>query len=395
MKKILALILGLVLTLALLFFSFDFPLGDPEPTAAPTTAPTEATNAPTAKPTAAPTDPTNGTEDPQVPSPTEPVVYDLPTSAIILTEQAEQSRDDAGNVYFTYLYPNVRLYLADDYVSSSVMLDFLNRIDSTRTRANAVKQDAANAGSASSFYQVQYVPQRIDGAVLSLSGTVSSYTGGAHPEASCMGVTYDLVTGNALTLDDILTSHCTADVLCRLVVDALNSADPDTVLYADFSLSVEDRFSGNYLADECWYLSGEGLCFTFEPYEVGPYASGIVTAVVPYSALPGYLEDSFFPVERISGQGQLFMSSWEDANLDPTDVTVEVNLNHNTDPIVIYTDGLLYDIIIQTDTLNSTVLFAADQLTPGTAIILRPGSTKLRIICTSGNNIIDTPVILP
>lgn len=395
MKKIIALLLGLILTLSLLFLSFESPFEQAQPTVAPT-VPTQPTGtAPTAPPTVPPTDPTTGTDAPTVPPVTEPVVYDLPTSAIILTEQVEQTRDGDGHVYFTYLYPNVRLYLGNETVSQKVTLDLLNLIDITRTRAYAVRDDAANSGTAGSFYQVQYTPQRIDGAVLSLSGNFTSFTGGAHPETTCNGVTYDLMTGNAITLRDVLTDACTADVLCRMVVDVLNSMKEDTILYADFSLSVEDRFSGNYLADEGWYLSSEGLCFTFEPYEVGPYSSGIITAVIPYSMLPGYLNDAYFPMERVHAQGDLLMTSWEDSNLDPLTDTIEINLIPNSEAIVLHTQGLLYDLIIQTDTVDPTVLFAADQLTSGTAIILRPGTNKLRIHYSIGDQIYSQSIIVP
>ena len=281
MKNILALLLGLVLTLALLFISFDVPFFDTPPSSPSESAGTEPTDPIHTDPTPGPT---------SVPG-TDPVILDLPMSAIVLTDHAEQSRDENGTVYFSYAYPNVRLYLSDEVVSEAVTLDLLNRIDSTRTQADAVRADAASTGTISGFYQLQYLPQRIDGAVLSLSGTMTSFSGGAHPGSTCTGVTYDLLTGNSLTLDDILTDDCTADVLCRMVVDALSSINQNDLLYSDFSISVEERFSGYFLADDSWFLSREGLCFSFEPYEVGPYSSGIITAVIPYGQLPGYLED--------------------------------------------------------------------------------------------------------
>lgn len=396
MKKILAFLLGLVLTLALMFFSFENPFGSPEPTASPTT-PTQSapTAAPTAAPTGAPTQtPTAApTGASTAPPETQPVVYDLPTSAIMLTQQAEQSKDDNGSVYFTYLYPNVRLFLEKESVSQAVTLDLLNRIDSTRAHANTVREDALNAGTSDSFYQVQYTPSRIDSVILSLAGEVTSYTGGAHPNSACVGITYDLMTGKALTLGDVLTEACTAEVLCRMVVDLLGGRSDELVLYADFSLSVEERFSGNYLADECWYLSRDGLCFTFEPYELGPYSAGIVTAEIPYSMLIGYLNDAYFPTERIGAQGTLLMEAWEEAALDPFTSQIEVNVHPGEDALVIHTQGLIYDIIITTPEPNSTVLFMADQLTPGSAIVLRCGTSNLKIYFSPGHE--TEPQLIP
>lgn len=375
MKNILALILGLVLTLGLLIVSFDLPLFETPPTEAPP-APPE-TQPSTAAPTTIPTDaPTEATIPP---TEAKPIIHELPMTAIALTEQAEQSKDKDGAVYFTYSYPNVRLYLQNEAVSEKVTLDLLNRIDSTRSQANALRDDASNSGTASGFYQVRYTPQRIDGAVLSLSGTATSFTGGSHPGSTCSGITYDLITGNALTLDDILTDECTADVLCRLVVDALDAINRDELLYADYALSVEERFSGSYLADEGWYLSRQGLCFTFESYEVGPYSSGIVTAVIYYSQLPGYLEDAYFPMEQICAQGMLIVESMAESSMDPYAHQAELNLDPKADALVIHTDGLLYDITIETTGPDAAVLFAADQLTPGSAIVVRGNTGSLSV----------------
>ena len=395
MKNLLALLLGLVLTMTLLIVSFDFPLFEPMPTIAPP-VPVD-----TQPGTAAPTDPTSTDPEPTIPSApatiptteTTPIVYDLPMTAIALTEHKEFTKDKDGSVYFTYIYPNVRLYLANETVSETVTLDLLNRIDATRVQANAVRDDASNSGTGSGFYQVQYTPQRIDGAILSLFGTMTSFSGGSHPGSSCIGITYDLLSGNALSLDDILTDQCTAEVLCRLVVDALASINQDHLLYDDYAISVEERFSGNYLADEGWYLSGEGLCFSFEPYEIGPYSSGIITAVIPYTQLPGYLEDACFPMEQISAQGSLIAEPMSDSNLDPYAHPATLNLDPNADALVIRTDGLIYDIMIQTTYPDATVLFAADQMTPGRPIVIRGSADHLQIIYRNGSEIESIPLL--
>lgn len=42
---------------------------------------------------------------------------------------------------------------------------------------------------------------------------------------------------------------------------------------------------------ERWVISSEGLGFQFQPYEVAPYAAGAPVALVPWSAMGGYLSD--------------------------------------------------------------------------------------------------------
>lgn len=375
MKKILAFLLGLILTLAVLFVSFDSPFSG-----------TDITNPPTGMPTTVPT------PSPSSPTDTIPQVIELPMSAIVLTEQTEWSRDENGVVYFSYIYPNIRLFLNDASVSETVTLDLLNRIDGTRTKANSVRQDAASLSGVTCFYQVRYAPQRIDSAILSLSATMTSFSGGAHPGSACAGITYDLLTGTCLTLDDVLTDACTPDVLCRLVVDALESIRTDGLLYEDYTVSVEDRFSGNYLYDDSWYLSNAGLCFSFEPYEIGPYSSGTITAVIPYHRLPGYLEDAYFPPEQISAPGKLIIRDSEADNME-TDLTLaEVILDPESEALLIHTDGVLYQVTIQTLYPQPSTIFAADQLTPGSAILLRGDPKNLQISYIVDGETVTQPI---
>lgn len=381
MKKLLAFLLGLLLTLAVLFLSLEHPFPSSDPTTTPTTVPTAGTTVPTTVPSVGPT---------TVPTATEPISYDLPMSAIVLTEQVESSRDESGRTYFTYTYPNIRLYLVDEDISEKVTLDLLNRIDATQVRAEAIRKDAATVSANSSFFQVRYSPARIDGSVLSLSGAMTSFTGGAHPSTSCIGITYDLITGRALTLEDLLTDECTADVLCRLVVDALTQINEQELLYNDFAVSVEDRFSGDFLADERWYLSREGLCFSFEPYEVGPYASGTITAVIPYHQLPGYLKDEWFPPEQVSVPGKVIIEDLSDNALTPYTSLAELNLDPGASALIIHTDSLLYHVTIETIGPNGIILFAADQLTPGYGIVVRSAS-PLQIRYTSNETVHTVP----
>ena len=393
MKKVLPFLLGFALVVFLATWNFDMDLSQwlPQPTTAPTapagtTAPTPVPT--TGKPTTPSPESTAPTELSTLPPETMPSVQELTTSAIVLSQQTEYSRNENGVVYFSYSYPNVRLFLGDESIGEAVTLDLLNRIESTRSKAESVREDASNVTDATYFYNVSYTPRRIDGGILSISAVTTGFSGAAHPYSTCTGITYDLTTGKALTLGDLLTDRCTPDVLCRLVVDALGEQDTGT-LYSDYSLSVEDRFSGNYTADTRWYLSKVGLCFLFEPYEVGPYSSGIVTAVIPYGQLYGYLEDAWFPPEQIFSAGHMMIDLASDGTLEGYNALVEAHLEPNGDAYVIHTDGLIYDLTIRTIGTNGTVLFAADRLTPGTAIVLRTGSPgSLRISYTSGEETI-------
>lgn len=380
------------LTCLLLCLSLALALAACDNTPATTDPPVETTTAPTDGTTAAPT--TEQTLGPV------PVVYDLPMSAITMTEQAETAANGDGTVIFEYHYQNVWLHLTDADIAEAVTLDLLNRIDSTRAAADSILTDA-NAANPDYPYSltIHYEPRRIDNGVLSLSGLLTSYNGGSHANSSCVGVTYDLTTGKALTLGDILSDGCTADTICRLTVDALADIADSSYLYEDYSATLEERFGEKFMDDSGWYLSGDGLCFDFAPYEIAPYSSGVVTAVIPYDRLTGVLEDAYFPVEQITADGELLGVWFDEADLNSFEQFAEVVLSESGESQVFYTDGLLYDITIDIGRMNSagtvftheTTVFAASSLTPGTGIVLQADrDTYIRITYTANGQTVQT-----
>lgn len=380
MKKLTCLLLSLILLLSLAACH-----DQPEPTDPSTETPT------TASTTAA----TQGTEPP-VPETTvdpEPVVYSLPMTAITLTEQVEATANSEGATVFEYRYQNVWLQLSDADMADTVILDLLNRIDATRTAAETVMQEAAAADPEYPYsFTVHYEPERIDSGILSLSGRTTSYNGGSHPNSSCTGLTYDLTTGQVLSLSDILSDSCTADIICRLTVDALSGMAEEYYIYDDYSAVVEDRFAGDFLADTGWYLSNEGLCFDFAPYEIAPYSSGVVTAVIPYEVLVGVLEDAWFPQEQISAGGTVLISSFEDAVLDRYDQFTEIVLDSEGAASLLTTGSLIYNVFVETGSWNDSgtvftpgsCIFAADCLSNTSAIVVQiPAGTGIRVTYTS------------
>lgn len=364
MKKLLTIILALCLGLSLTACG-----SEPEPNTDPTTQPT---TAPTGTPTTAPT-------EPSVPDTTEPpvieVVHDIPMTAISITEQTEVTNGKDGTPVFEYTYQNIRLVLPDPEMTMSVNLDILNRIDATRSAATDLMNDAVAAAPQYPYsLSIIYEPQRVDTSVLSLFGRKTVYSGGSAIHFG-HGLTYDLATGKALSLADVLVSGVTADVICPLVIDVLAALPEEYYLFSDYSVTVEDRFSGDFLTDECWHLSDAGLCFTFAPYEVAPNSTGFVHAVIPYEKLTGILNDAWFPPERVTPNGVLEVLPFvEDAT--QFDQFVELHLDRMGGSYLLHSTGLIYDLVIASGfwNMDGTVftpeqtVFSASSLVPSDAI---------------------------
>ena len=152
MKRTLSLILALCFCLTLAACG-----SDPEPTTVPTTEPA---NQPTTQPTAAPTEPDNSEPT------TGEVVYDLPMTAISMTQQKEVTNGKDGNPVFEYTYQNIRVVLPDGDMALDVTLDILNRIDATRPAANDLMNDAVSANPQYPYsFSIIYEPQRLDSGV--------------------------------------------------------------------------------------------------------------------------------------------------------------------------------------------------------------------------------------
>lgn len=379
MKKTISLILALCLCVSLTAC-----VSEPEPTAVPTTEPTVPTTVPsTDAPTDAPTE--SNTTDPTEPS-VNMEIYDIPMAAISLTEQTEVTLGKDSTTVFEYTYQNVRLILPDADMALTVNLDILNRIDATKTAAADIMNDAVSANPQYPYYfSIVYEPQRMDTTVLSLFGRQTVYSGGSALNAG-HGLTYDLATGTVLTLEDVLADGVTADTLCPLVIDALAALPAETYLFDDYVTTVENRFSGDFLQDESWHLSEEGLCFTFAPYEVAPNSAGFVHAAIPYEQLTGILKDAWFPPEQVTPNGTLKVEKFSQEAADSIETFAEVNLDRSADMYLLTTDGMIYDLVIESGIRRNSgftpqaTVFYASSLISSNAVTLQADAETLELL---------------
>lgn len=126
-----------------------------------------------------------------------------------------------------------------------------------------------------------------DHQVLSVELLLYSFTGGAHPNTFAALESFDLATGEPLALEDLLA----ADAVARL--EALGERQfrkareiPETESLEEAGFWFEDdRF---HLPDN-FAVTGDGLVFVYNPYEVAPYVFGPTRITLPWSELQGLL----------------------------------------------------------------------------------------------------------
>lgn len=276
----------------------------------------------------------------------------LPLLAVSLPVSTQTETAEDGTILFNYSFQNLSLILPDPDVADKVIVDFLNRIDQTAAEAESIRTAAISDCEDTSNWnpylcQITYDPKRIDTGVLSMFGCYISYSGSVHAGAVYRSVSYDLVTGNALYLNDIFTETADPSQLYQLVLESLTAQKDSISLFDGFEFTVAERFGKNFRQDNDWFFSNQGLCYFFSPYEIGPYSSGVIIAEIPYSKLVGIIDDAYFPTEKVSVTGNIFLKSFDKVSQDTFSQFAEVILDEDGSKFLLYTDSSVYDICIE------------------------------------------------
>lgn len=382
MKKQIAIILALALAIALAGCNKSPSEGsEPSVTTAPTQAPTTAT-----KPATTPT--------------TAPSISAETMIAVDVGVTAKDTTAEDGTVVFQSTSQKMHLVLNNAQVADKITNDFLNRLDIEQDAA-AVEASAKSAYTGNTnwtpyFYGLTYNPQRIDQKVLSFYGDKVKFAGAAHPERSRKGASYDLATGDVLTLASIMTADATTDDFCKLVLDELAERAEGDFLREGYAEDVKRRFTTDASQDENWYFTTTGLCFYFDPYEIAPYASGVITAEIPYEKLNGLLHPDYIPAERAAATGKIQISDFTADLAENFTHTAELVMDPEGKMYLLHTEGSVQDIRITfTDGAESYTVFAANCLSAGEAIVVQASeetAKNLELSYLSGGETLQTQI---
>lgn len=300
--------------------------------------------------------------------------------AVPITTEYGYAEDES--TVFSYAYQTMHLIHPDRDVADKIIIDFLSRVENTRSAADqlfdfAKSKNLSATGFTPYFYQVHYNPTRIDQGVLSLHGQISQSGDFAHSNVQCVSANYDMVTGDTLTLGSILYHADVKNDLCDIVISTLEDRS-DLNLYDDFRTSVKNRFNKDESQDEDFFFTAHGLSFYFSPYEIAPYSSGIITVEIPYHKLTGIIGDAYFPAEQTNTAGTISTCLFADADLEAYSQFAEIIVSSGATKLLLFTDSYVQDIKISaltwadeimTQPLSNTV-FAANILSPQEAILL-------------------------
>jgi hypothetical protein len=128
--------------------------------------------------------------------------------------------------------------------------------------------------------------------LISVEFTEGSYErGAAHGNSNTTVVNYDVKNGKKLALADLFNPNSKyLSVISAYCIQALKDQakkDKDSMLDEDMLKSGASPRADNYRACA---ITTKGLWFTFDPYQVAPYAAGPQHVLVPYSTLKDILK---------------------------------------------------------------------------------------------------------
>ena len=287
----------------------------------------------------------------------------------------------------TFSYQNIYLYCQDQEVADRIIIDFLNRQDAQRKIAETTENTK---------YDVLYRPARIDSIVMSLYGESLLYQGRNHPTVDCLSTNYNMLSGESLTLGSILKDAGSHEKLQDALLFAAETVADEKQLYDEYPQIIAERFTKNPSFDEAWFFNNTGLCFYFEPYEIAPYISGVVTLEIPYDRLTSIIDASYFPAEEDSSEGKIIVENVNNVVLSNYSQIAEVRLNGYSNAGFLHCEGFVRDVKIEIisneNPMSECTIFMSATLSPGDGIMLMYNQADnmpiLRITYRSGQNIL-------
>ena len=114
--------------------------------------------------------------------------------------------------------------------------------------------------------------------------TYYSYKGGPHGLQTVTPIVFDRKTGAIVSENDLFADgyrDFVAELLRKTIAASMAAEDPELESLVSMELvSANDNFS----------IGADGITWYFQPYEIGPYALGVVSATVPWNELNPYLK---------------------------------------------------------------------------------------------------------
>lgn len=124
--------------------------------------------------------------------------------------------------------------------------------------------------------------------ILTLSYSNNGFSGGAHGYQNVFYKNFDLKSGKVIQLSDIFIDLNKVDWNKNLI-ENFNKLDFGMGEKSNSGLLFENKIPVN----NNFFFDGKNITFTYNQYEIAPYAAGIIQIPIPFSELKPYLKPEF------------------------------------------------------------------------------------------------------
>ncbi len=126
-------------------------------------------------------------------------------------------------------------------------------------------------------------------------------------------------------------------------------------MFDEYQTVVADKFQNSALDAQstAWYFSNNGLVVFFNPYDITPYAAGVVKIEFPYESLTDVLEPDYLPVYNSEESSSAPVMCFP-ANVDSEEYeTLEwVDTSDDGVQFALYANGTIYNLSFEASRLG-------------------------------------------
>ena len=302
----------------------------------------------------------------------------LPQHVIVSMETYSEQHYDPQNgekLILTFSYETPRVYIEGRDAAMNAINEYIATVDETYYTGNDYGLDSivdGKLGGVNAFLEAatdnyafavdtgdESLPlefasertarvERIDSCVLSLVYNTYTFTGGAHGTYAELAYNFDTESGERITLDTLSADPDGLAAFLREYITKLYTDDADGYysarVYEDLSVDAENNPIADLVRDGVLYFNNEGMVFFAQPYEIGPYASGIIEFTVPYADLTGVIYDKYLPAEHDAAPGALEVKAQSDVADGSIEIIDKVTVDVTGEALCIQAVGTVYDI---------------------------------------------------
>lgn len=205
-------------------------------------------------------------------------------------EQSTKTGDDTILYTRKCVYPVVAIE-GNESAADKINADIRERVETFRTDTSSedaiqdyqtIRENNSERYFGGYFDEEIFTAARADNKVISFLVTSQYYIGGTHGMYYYTGLNYDTQTGEMIYFADLSGNVAVfwQDALA-FIQELASSAVYRSIMWGNDA----DELQEVLYQDHRWYLSTTGLILFSNPYEMGPFSSGKIEFLIPYSDL--------------------------------------------------------------------------------------------------------------